>query len=142
MQPRWIELACGPSKGFTALVWTVWMLALGAVLYSAQHYAWPWLVVAAFGLVVLRPKSGLPLQTRCTVRIHTKGSARIGEFEGTWRPVWRANRLAVLLEMSRAGRSQPVLVCASLNRPDDYRHLLVWCRFPRRGTQLSVSVSE
>ena len=141
-QPDWIELQCGPSPAFTLGLWVLWLLAAAAGLSVWQHYRWPWLLAAGIALVLIHPGSGLPLHCRLKLRIHSDGSARLGEVAGTWHTVWRANRLAMLFSVSLAGKTHRVLVCAALNRPDDYRHLLVWSRYVPYGTGRARGVSE
>jgi len=140
--PASIELQCGPSRTFSRLVWIVWLLAAGSLIYSVPHYRWPWLMGAAVALFHFHPASGSALRRQHAVRIQADGCARIDDAAFRWRPVWRANRLGILLEISGAGRTRQVLACASLNRADDYRHLLIWCRYPRSGTPAGASVSE
>ncbi|HMB58607.1 MAG TPA: hypothetical protein VKN35_01735, partial [Xanthomonadales bacterium] len=51
----------------------------------------------------------------------------------TWQPHARASRMGLVVRICRPDRVEHILVLASRNHTSDFRHLLVWNRFPPFG---------
>jgi len=134
-QPASIELHLGPDRSHRLAVVLLWLLALTNIALCAENLAWPWLAAAGLLLVALNPwfygwATGLD-----KVQIFRDGTAITSGLHGTWKGQgWASPWATILCLEESAGRQAPrvshVLVCASRNSTSDYRHLLVWNRYP------------
>lgn len=134
-QPASIELRTGPDRHYRVAASLLWLLAVTNMLGYAAVLAWPWLALAMLLLAMLNPWFGGSVKAESRVQIFRDGSAITGQQYGRWQGNGWSNRWATVLRL-RANPGAPpvrashVLVCASRNSARDYRHLLVWNRFP------------
>jgi len=113
----------------------LWLLALTNIALCAETLAWPWLAAAVLLLAALSPWFHGRTPALHKVQIFRDGTAITGGAQGTWKGQCWASPWATILRLEgSAGRQAPrvshVLVCASRNSTSDYRHLLVWNRYP------------
>jgi len=130
-----IELMTGMDRQFRVAVTLLWLLAATNILGYADVLAWPWLVLAFLLLAVLNPWFGNFAEAESRVQIFRDGSAITHQQRGRWKGHGWSNRWATVLRLDELPgtprvRVAHVLVCASRNSARDYRHLLVWNRFP------------
>ena len=144
-QPASIELCTGPDRPYRAAVALLWLLAVTNILSCADRLEWPWLVLASALLALLNPWYGYPAAPEGRLQIFRDGSAIAKQGNGLWNgnATWKGhgwcNRWATILRIEAAPGTGPagsshILVCASRNSAQDYRHLLVWNRFPPCST--------
>ena len=134
-QPASIELRTGPDRQYQAVATLLWLLAVTNMLGYAEVLAWPWLVLSLLLLAVLNPWFGSSAEAQSRVQIFGDGSAITQQQRGRWRGHGWSNRWATVLRLHANPGAPPVpaahvLICASRNSARDYRHLLVWNRFP------------
>jgi len=128
-----LELKAGADRSYRAAVYSLWAVAALTVFSQLTTMPWPLIPAALVVLFVFNPgrciSEGKPVQ----VRLYANGAAMVGEQTGTWgRYSWTCRWISVL-RIDDLPRPLFLLLCASRNHPDDYRHLLVWTRFPPDG---------
>lgn len=134
-QPASIELRTGPDRHYRVVARLLWLLALTNLLGYAEVLAWPWLVLALLLLAALNPWFGRSAEAQSLVQIFRDGSAITQQQHCRWKGHGWSNRWATVLRFQANPGAPPVrvthlLVCATRNSARDYRHLLVWNRFP------------
>ena len=129
-----IELHTGPDLLYRNASWVIWVLAGVTFALKFQAMNWFMIIFSACLLVYLRPWPLARLVETGTLRLYANGSASFNpgstERFGYWRISAPASRWLTVVRIDTAEGAERLLVCASLNHPDDYRHLLVWSRFP------------
>jgi len=134
-QPASIELRTGPDRQYRVVAALLWLLAVTNMLGYAEVLAWPWLVLALLLLAVLNPWFGSSAEAESHVQIFRDGTAITHQQRARWHGHGWSSRWATVLRLdahpgAAPVRSAHVLICASRNSARDYRHLLVWNRFP------------
>jgi len=134
-QPASIELRTGPDRQYRVVATLLWLLAATNMLGYVEVLAWPWLVLALLLLAVLNPWFGCSAEAQSHVQIFRDGTVISHQQRRRWQGHgWSSGWATVLRLDAHPGatpvRAAHVLVCASRNSARDYRHLLVWNRFP------------
>ncbi len=134
-QPASIELRTGLDRQYRVVATLLWLLALTNVLAYVEVLAWPWLVLAFLLLAGLSPWFGSSAEAQSHVQIFRDGTAITHQQRARWNGHGWSNRWATVLRLHANPGAPPVraahlLICASRNSARDYRHLLVWNRFP------------
>jgi hypothetical protein len=152
-QPASIELRTGPDRAYRVAVVLLWLLAATSIVACIGELRWPWLVVAGVLLALLNPWFGDPGRSEGKLHIFRDGAAIATKLNGSWKvqATWKGhgwcNGWGTILRLEApagygCARSSHVLVCASRNAAQDYRHLLVWSRFPPCGAGRGATDSK
>ena len=132
-----IELTTGPDRCYRCACWLVWLLALAATAAKAPEMHWGVILLALSVLIVLRPFCSRWLRETDSLWLHADGRATLSrgghKLAGQWRIPTRPSRWLTVVPLETGTRVERLLVCSSRNRADDYRHLLMWTRFPPFG---------
>ena len=128
-----IELQAGADRTYRVLLWAVWGLAALTTAQYLRDLLWPLQLLAMGLLVSFWPGFVRRSETVCRLRLYRDGSAEWRGQRCTWLPHSRASRMGLVVRICRPDRVEHILVLASRNHTSDFRHLLVWNRFPPFG---------
>ena len=144
--PERIELLTGAARWLSALQGLVALAAACVLLTAPAPWAWRLGALVALSLFTLIA-AGLPpgWQARGKLVLNLDGRVRVtdadGETEGLVNGgAWVSPWFCVLHWMAlEGGARRHSLLCASLNRADDYRRFLCWARLGAFSGRESLS---
>jgi len=128
--PRQLELHTGADRYFRRAVALVWMGAAFTLILHGVELRWWSIAAGVILLLVLNPRRVKDFHPSETIKLNCDGTVAWSRGRARWcGHVW-FNRWFILLGIEDNTATHSVLICRSRNSQDDYRHLLIWNRFP------------
>jgi hypothetical protein len=130
MQSLHIKLNAGADLQLQRITRSLWLLGVLVLLVNVRGLTWP-LVLLGSGLLLRWALLEWNQQSvgQEVLSLYRSGAAKWGNCNGTWGSKTSISRTYCTIHVESNQTSKVFLISANNNSKDNYRCLLVWCRY-------------